>query len=401
MIIGVPRESHPGERRVALVPAVVPILAKQGVEVLLEPTAGTRAGFDDAAYQEQGARLASDRTALFEAADVVVQVRGFGTSPEAGASDLDKLRRGQVLIGLQDPLGSPESVRRLAEAGATAFALELLPRISRAQSMDVLSSMATVGGYKAVLLTASALDKMCPLLMTAAGTVTPARFLIVGAGVAGLQAIATAKRLGAVVQAYDVRTAAREQVESLGAKFLELELETEGAEGSGGYAKAMDEDFYRRQRALMTSVLAETHAVVTTAAIPGKKAPILITAEMVRGMRPGSVIFDLAAEGGGTCELTQPGETIEVDGVTIMGPLNLPATIPNDASQMYARNTTAFLRNLVKDGELVLDREDPILAESLLCHEGEVVNPRVRELLGMPEAAPAASDASASDRRTP
>jgi NAD(P) transhydrogenase subunit alpha len=392
MIVGVLRESFPGERRVALVPSVLPGLFKNGIEVLIECGAGSEAGFSDAEYEDQGARLAEDRAAVLAEAHVLVQVRGFGANPEAGARDLEALRAGHVLIGLHDPLGNPQAAQRLAEAGATTFALERLPRISRAQSMDVLSSMATVAGYKAVLMVANALDKMCPLLMTAAGTVSPARFLIIGAGVAGLQAIATARRLGAVVQAYDVRAAAKEQVESLGAKFLELPLETEGSEGSGGYAQAMDDEFYRRQRELMASALAESHAVVTTAAIPGQKAPILITAEMVKGMSPGSVIFDLAAEGGGNCELTQPGETIEVGGVTIMGPLNLPSTIPNDASQMYARNMSAFLRNLVKDGALQLDEDDPILRDSLLTHRGKVVPARVREMLGEAGAGSAASD---------
>ena len=382
MIVGVLRESFPGERRVALVPSVVSGLSKNGIEVLVERGAGSEAGFADAEYEDQGARVADDRAAVLAEAQVLVQVRGFGANPEAGARDLEALRSDHVLIGLHDPLGNPQAARRLAEAGATTFALELLPRISRAQSMDVLSSMATVAGYKAVLMVANALDKMCPLLMTAAGTVSPARFLVIGAGVAGLQAIATARRLGAVVTAYDVRPAVKEQVESLGAKFLELPLETAETEASGGYAQAMDDEFYRRQRELMKSALAESHAVVTTAAIPGQKAPILITAEMVEGMRPGSVIFDLAAEGGGNCELTQPGETVMVGGVTIMGPLNLPSTIPNDASQMYARNISAFLRNLVKDSALQLDEEDPILRDSLLTHRGKVVPERVRELLG-------------------
>lgn len=394
MIVGVPRESFPGERRVALVPSVIPGLAKSGIDVLVERGAGERAGFEDAEYEDQGAQLAADRPALLSAAHVVVQVRGYGANRESGRSDLEAIHPGQVLIGLHDPLGNPEATRELGEAQATAFALELLPRISRAQSMDVLSSMATVAGYKAVLMTANALDKMAPLMMTAAGTVTPARFLVVGAGVAGLQAIATARRLGAVVQAYDVRAAAKEQVESLGAKFLELELETESAEASSGYAQSMGEEFYRRQRELMKSVLAESHAVVTTAAVPGRKAPILITEEMVRGMRPGSVIFDLAAEGGGNCELTRVGETIEIDGVTIMGPVNLPASIPNDASQMYARNVSAFLRNLVKDGALEIDREDPIIRDSLLTYRGEVVNAMVRERLGLPAEGAAASERS-------
>ena len=253
--------------------------------------------------------------------------------------------------------------------------------------MDALSSMATISGYKAVLLAAGALEKMFPMMITAAGTLTPSRVFVIGAGVAGLQAIATARRLGAVVQAYDVRPAVKEQVESLGAKFVELALETQAAETAGGYAKAMDENFYRRQREMMRKVLAETDVVITTAALPGKKAPVLITQEMVRGMRSGSVIMDLAAESGGNCELTRPGETVEVDGVSILGPVNLPSTVPHHASQMYARNIASFLQLLVKDGKLHLDLEDQIIRETLLTHKKEVVNPLVRELLGLSAAA--------------
>ena len=290
----------------------------------------------------------------------------------------------------QKPCGS------LRRGGVTAFALELLPRIGRAQSMDALTAMATVAGYKAALLAAGALPRIYPMMITAAGTITPARVFVVGAGVAGLQAIATSHRLGAVVQAYDVRPAVKEQVESLGARFLELKLQTEEAEASGGYAQTMGEEFYRRQREMMTQVVAESDVVITTAAIPGSKAPVLVTKEMVNGMRPGSVIVDLAAEGGGNCELTRPGETMEADGVTIMGPLNLPSTIPYNASQMYSRNVTAFLQNLIKDGELRLDRDDPIIRDTLLTHQGEVVNPRVRELLGLPVSTPATDERSSS-----
>ncbi|MCH8948273.1 MAG: NAD(P) transhydrogenase subunit alpha, partial [Acidobacteria bacterium] len=285
---------------------------------------------------------------------------------------------------LLNPLGAPETARELASRGITAFALELLPRISRAQPMDALSAMATIAGYKAALLGAGALQKMYPMMITAAGTITPARVFVVGAGVAGLQAIATSRRLGAVVQAYDVRPAVKEQVESLGAKFLVLELETEKAEASGGYAQAMGEEFYRRQREMMAQAVAESDVVITTAAIPGKKAPTLLTQAMVEGMRPGSVIVDVAAEGGGNCELTRPGEAIEAHGVTILGPTNLPSTIPYHASQMYAKNVTAFLLNLVKNGELRVDLEDQIIRDTLLTHQGEVVNARVRELLGLP-----------------
>ena len=383
MIVGVPAERHPDEQRVAVVPAIVPTLVKAGLEVLIEEGAGEKAGFPDSAYKVQGARLVPDRVELFSAATVLLQVHGAGASPGTGRADLELIRSGQIIVGLFNPLGNPASAQDLARKGATAFALELLPRISRAQSMDVLSSMATIAGYKAVLLAAEALNKIFPMMITAAGTITPAKVFIVGAGVAGLQAIATARRLGAAVQAYDVRPAVKEQVESLDAKFLEIELAAEDAEGSGGYAKAMDEDFYRRQREMMTEVVRECDVVITTAAIPGKKAPILITKEMVAGMHPGAVILDLAAEGGGNCELTVTGETVVAHGVTIMGPTNLPATVPYHASQMYARNITAFLQNLLKDGDLHLDMEDQIIHDSLLTHEGEVVNPQVRELLGL------------------
>ena len=384
MIVGVATETYPDEQRVALVPGVVPALAKSGLEVLVEQGAGAKAGFPDADYEEQGARIADDRSQVLAAADVLLQVRGLGANPDAGRADLELVRSGQVIIGLLNPLGSPEAARDLADRGVTSFALEMLPRISRAQPMDALSAMATVTGYKAVLTAAYTLPKMYPMMMTAAGTITPARLFVVGAGVAGLQAIATARRLGAVVQAYDVRPAVKSEVESLGAKFVELELETEGAEGAGGYAQAMDEEFYRRQREMMKQVVSQSDVVITTAAVPGGKAPVLITEEMVQGMRPGSVILDLAAEGGGNCELTRPGETVQAHGVTILGPTNLASTIPYHASQMYARNLTAFLQNLVKDGELRLNLEDPIIRDTLLTHQGDVVNPRVRELLGLP-----------------
>ncbi|MCI0696011.1 Re/Si-specific NAD(P)(+) transhydrogenase subunit alpha [candidate division KSB1 bacterium] len=380
MILGVPLASYPNERRVALVPAVVPTLAKAGVEVLVQREAGEKAGFSDAAYQEQGARLIPDRAQLFSSADVLLQVHGLSANPGA---EVELMRSGQVIVGLLNPFGSPQTVRELAAKGVIAFALELLPRISRAQPMDALSAMATIAGYKAVLLAAEALPKMFPMMITAAGTITPARVFVVGAGVAGLQAIATSRRLGGVVHAYDVRPVVKEQVESLGAKFVELKLEAAGAEAAGGYAKEMGEEFYRRQREMMMQVVAESDVVITTAAVPGKKAPILITKEMVQGMRSGSVIVDLAAETGGNCELTRPGETVEAHGVTMIGPINLPATIPYHASQMYARNVTAFLRNLVKDGALHLNFEDQIIQGTLLTHKGEVVNSQVRELLGL------------------
>ena len=384
MIVGVPVESSPQERRVALVPAALSTLAKAGLEILLQQGAGEKAGFPDAAYVEQGARLAPDRAQLFSSADVLLLVQGVSANEDAGRADLELIRSGQVVLGLLNPLGAPEAARKLAQRGATSFALELLPRISRAQSMDALTAMATIAGYKAALLAAGALNKMYPMMITAAGTITPARVFVVGAGVAGLQAIATSRRLGAVVQAYDVRPAVKEEVKSLGARFLELDLETDGAQTAGGYAQAMGDEFYRRQRELMTRAVAENDVVITTAAILGQKAPILITGEMVQQMRPGSVILDLAAETGGNCELTQPGKTVQVHGVTIVGPINLPSTIPLHASQMYARNVTAFLQNLVKDGEINLNLEDEILRDTFLTHQGEVVNLRIRELLGLP-----------------
>jgi len=381
MIIGVPVETYPDEQRVALVPSVLPRLTKAGMKVLVESRAGEKAGFSDHLYTEQSAAIARDRAQLFAEADIIVQLHG----PEWNSHpDVSSFRPQQMLLGLLDPLGSPEPFRELAEKGVSAFALELVPRISRAQSMDALSSMATIAGYKAVLIAAGMLNKIFPMLMTAAGTVTPARSFVIGAGVAGLQAIATARRLGAVVLAYDVRPAVKEQVESLGAQFVSLDLETKEAEGAGGYAKAMDEDFYRRQREMMTKVLAESDAVITTAAIPGKKAPILITEEMVKSMREGSVIVDLAAETGGNCEVTRPGETIQIHGVHVAGPLNLASTVPYHASQMYSRNISAFLQLLVRDGKLHLDLEDQILRESLVVHNQDVVHPRVRELLGLP-----------------
>jgi len=383
MIVGVPAESYLKERRVALVPAVLPALAKVGLQVMVERGAGEKAGFHDAAYEQHGARLAPNRTELFSSSDIIVQTHRLTANPDGAHAGLEVFRSGQILLGLLDPLRAPETVRTLAMAGVTSFALELLPRISRAQSMDALTSMATISGYKAVLLAAGALQKMCPMMITAAGTITPARLFVIGAGVAGLQAIATARRLGAVVQAYDVRPAVKEQVESLGARFVELELPAEGAETKAGYARAMDEEFYRRQREMMEKVVAQSDVVIATAAVPGKRAPLLVTEEMVRGMAPGSVIVDLAAEGGGNCELTQPGETVEVNGVLVMGPVDLPSTIPYHASQMYAKNIAAFLQNLVKDGQLHLNLEDQIIRDTLVAHKGEVVNSQVRELLGL------------------
>ncbi|MEX1232848.1 MAG: Re/Si-specific NAD(P)(+) transhydrogenase subunit alpha [Planctomycetaceae bacterium] len=384
MIVGVPQETFPGEDRVAIVPATIPALAKVKLDVAIESGAGTAAGYSDAAYADKGARIVADRAELFRVADIILQVRGFGANQDAGRADLDRMHAGQLLVAFLDPLTEPEGVRQLAERNVTALSMELIPRITRAQSMDALSSMATIAGYKAVLLAASALPKMFPLLMTAAGTITPAKVFVIGAGVAGLQAIATARRLGAVVHAYDVRPAVKEQVQSVGATFVELPLEAKQAEDFGGYAKAMDEAFYERQRRMMAKVVAENDVIICTAAIPGKKAPQLINADMVKGMMAGSVIVDLAAESGGNCELTRAGETITEYGVTIIGPVNLPASIPFHASQMYAKNiSTLLLHVMSKDGELKLDATDDVVAGTLLTRDGQVVHPRVREQLGL------------------
>ena len=378
--VGFVTESYPGERRVALAPGAVPLLAKSGVELVMEAGAGQRAGFPDSEYADKGVRILNGRGEVFAAADVVLQVRTPGANPETGAADLALLRSGQTIIGFAEPLTSADAARSLAAGRVNLLAMELMPRITRAQSMDALSSMATVAGYKAVLIAADTLPRMFPMLMTAAGTIAPARVLVIGAGVAGLQAIATARRLGAVVSGYDIREAVKEQIESLGARFVVLDLETGGAEAQGGYAKAMGEDFYRRQRELLAEVLAQQSVVITTAAVPGRKAPILITRAMVERMSPGSVIVDIAAERGGNCELTVPGEEVESGGVRILGPLNLPSSIPYHASQMYARNISTFLKYLVKDGSLTLDREDEIVRETLVTCDGEVVHPKVREL---------------------
>jgi NAD(P) transhydrogenase subunit alpha len=376
MIVGVPREAFPGERRVALVPAGVSLLTKAGVEVVVEGAAGVAAGYPDAAYAEAGARVERERAAVFGAADTVLQVLCHGANDRTGHADLALLRRDQVLIGFLRPLGSTETVREIAATGAIAFAIELMPRITRAQSMDALSAMSTVAGYSAVLRAAGLLPRMFPMLMTAAGTVTPARVLVVGAGVAGLQAIATAKRLGAVVSAYDVRPAAREQVESVGGRFVELPLDTADAEDARGYARARDETFYRRQRELMARVVAASDVVITTAVVPGRKAPVLVTADMVAAMVPGSVIVDLAAERGGNCELARAGETVVEHGVTILGAVNLAGTVPYHASQLYARTLVAFVLHLLKDGAIAVDLEDEITRETLVTRGGEVVHPR-------------------------
>ena len=380
--IGVPRETFPGERRVALIPRACEALGKIGASVLVEESAGVEAGFPDDLYKARGASLAN-RAEIFGKSDIIVQVRSLGANPDAGRADLSLLRSGQILIGFGEPLTAVREIPDLARAGVSYFAMELMPRITRAQSMDALSSMATIAGYRAVLLAATTLPKMFPMLMTAAGTVTAAKVFVLGAGVAGLQAIASARRLGAVVSAYDIRSAVKEQIESLGGKFVVLNIEAGASEDKGGYAKAMGEEFYRRQRELLTEVIREQDVLITTAAVPGQKAPILVTAEMASALQPGSVIVDIAAERGGNCELTHPGQTVVHNGISILGPLNIPSTIPYHASQMYGSNVVSFLKLMVNKGELKINREDEIIRETLVTQGGEVVHARVSEKLGL------------------
>ena len=384
MIVGVPRETFPGERRVALVPSAVPTLKKAGLDVVVEAGAGVEAGYPDADYTAKGAKVEAERSEVFASADIILQVLCNGSNDVTGAADLPLLRRGQALIGFLRPLGNVQTVQEIAATGVTAFSIELMPRTTRAQSMDALSSMGTICGYKAVVIAADTLPRIFPMLTTAAGTITPARVLVMGAGVAGLQAIATARRLGAVVSAYDLRPAVKEQVQSLGGRFVELPLEVADAQDAGGYAKAQDESFYRRQRELLGKVVAEQDVVITAAVIPGKKSPVLVTREMVEAMAPGSVIVDLASERGGNCELTRIGEKIVEHGISIIGTINLASTVPYHASQMYARNLTNFLLNMVKDGKLNLNMDDEIVRSTLVTEGGEIVNPRVREFFSLP-----------------
>ena len=381
MIVGVPSETCTDERRVALIPAGVASLSKIGCTVQIETGAGEEAGFPDQAFEEAGATVVQDRGLLFEKADVIVQIRGGGANPEKGKEDIALLHEGQLLVGFLEPLSAFDEIKAIAERKVIACAMELIPRTSRAQSMDALSSQANIGGYKAALLAAERLPKMFPMMMTAAGTITPAHIFVVGVGVAGLQAIATCKRLGAVIQAYDVRPAVKEQVQSVGAQFLELELETKESEGSGGYAQAMDEAFYEKQREMMVRVVAENDVVITTAAIPGKRAPILVTEEMVKGMKPGSIVIDLAAERGGNCELTEPGKTVVKHGVSIIGELNLPSTVPHHASQMYSNNVVNFLKLMIKDGQLNTEVEDDIVQGATVIRNGEIVHGMVKEIM--------------------
>ncbi len=370
MIVAVPKESSAGEARVALTPDAAKRLAAKGITVRVECGAGEAASHADEQYREAGCEMVDDRAQLL-AADIVLTVG-------APAED-DPLEEGSVLVGVFQPLTDHATVRSLARRNVTSFSLDLLPRIARAQSMDVLSSMSTVAGYKAVLLAATSLGKFFPMLVTAAGTIAPAKTLILGAGVAGLQAIATARRLGAVVEAFDVRPAVKEQVESLGAKFLETESQDLSAEGEGGYAKAMSEEQHKRELELLHKHVRDADIVITTALIPGKPAPVLITAEMVRDMRPGSVIVDLAAEMGGNCALTEKDREVVKHGVVIIGKTNLAATMPVHASQMYARNLSTFLALLIDDGNVKLDFEDEIIQGSCITHEGKIVHDRVRQ----------------------
>jgi H+-translocating NAD(P) transhydrogenase subunit alpha len=370
MIVGVPKETAPGERRVSLVPDGISKLV--GVSVLVEKGAGDAAGFTDQAYIEKGASIAFDTSSLYNQCDVILKV----TTPTP--SEAVRLKEGCTIISLLYPLANLEAVRVLTSRKATAFAMELLPRISRAQSMDALSSQSNLGGYKAVLLAAESLPRIFPMMMTAAGTLSPAKVFVVGAGVAGLQAIATARRMGALVEAYDLRPVVKEQVESLGARFAQVPIEAKDAQDSGGYAKAQTEDFYLKQQKFLAERAQVSDVVITTALIPGQRAPTLISEDAVKGMRTGSVIVDLAAEQGGNCALTEPGKTVIKHGVTIIGPLNLPSTMAPQASQLYSRNVTSFLSTMMKEGRMVIDANDELVRGSLVISNGEIVHPPTR-----------------------
>lgn len=383
MIVGVPKELYPGERRVAMVPDVAQQLIRKGHEVLLEKGAGYDAGFTDQAYEAKGVKLVDSRDEVFQKADIIAQVRAYGADDQEGKGDLDKFKEGQLVIGFSDPLANAEEVKKFAEKKVSSFPMELIPRITRAQSMDALSSQASIAGYKAVLLGADSLPKIFPMMMTAAGTIAPAKVFVIGAGVAGLQAIATAKRLGAVVTAYDVRPEVREEIQSLGGKFLEIELEA--TEGEGGYAAEQSEEFIKAQQKAQAKAIGESDVVITTAAIPGKKSPMLVPADQVKAMKPGSVIVDLASERGGNCELTKHGETVVEHGVTIIGPANINSMVPAHSSQVYAKNIANLINHLVnKEGELVIDLEDDVTGGTIATKDGEIVHPRIREALGMP-----------------
>jgi len=385
--VAVLAEAHPGERRVALVPASVKDLLKAGAEVTVQAGAGLPASIPDSEFEEAGAKVAPDVASTVAGASVLL---GVQPRPEgSGPGELGGLPKGMVVVSFMDPLGNPQRAKAMADAGLSAFSMELIPRTTRAQRMDALSSQANLAGYKAVLMAADHLPKVLPMFMTAAGTIRPGKALVLGAGVAGLQAIATAKRLGAKVEAFDVRPAVKEQVESLGAKFLETEADVT-AEGEGGYAKELSEEQHRKELELIAAHIVDADIVITTAQIPGKPAPLLITEEMLKSMRPGSVVVDMAASTGGNCALSEPGQTVERHGITIIGPDNLPATVPVHSSQMYAKNVVTFVLEMVKDGELVVDLENDVVGPSCLAHGGEVMNDRVRSALGLAPLAPAA-----------
>jgi len=373
LIIGVPRETAQGEKRVGLVPES--ILKMKGIEIHVQSGAGENAGIRDSDYTGAGAVIEKDANSLYEGADLVVKVQP-PTPPEASA-----LKRGAAVVSFLFPQSNLGAVRKLVEREATAFAMELMPRISRAQSMDALSSQSLVAGYKAVLIAAESLPKLFPMLMTAAGTIAPARVFVLGAGVAGLEAIATARRLGAVVEAYDVRPAVKEQIESLGAKFVELPLEAKDAQTSGGYAKAQSDEFYRRQQELLASHARQSDVVVTTALVPGSRAPLLVTEDAVKGMRPGSVIVDLAAEQGGNCALTEAGRTVVKFGVTIHGPLNIPSSMAPQSSQLYSRNVTAFVMPMLKEGALKVDLSDEVVKGTMVVQGGKILHEPTRKAL--------------------
>ncbi|HET7215429.1 MAG TPA: Re/Si-specific NAD(P)(+) transhydrogenase subunit alpha [Terriglobia bacterium] len=384
MIIGIPKESFPGERRVGTVPAIVPQLKKAGFEIVIEAGAGISAGYLDKDYVDKGAKVLGSREEIFKTADIIVQVLCYGSNDKTGKEDVALYRERQFLVGFLRPLGAVETLEEIAAKGVSAFSVEFMPRITRAQSMDALSSMSTICGYKAVLLAADTLPRLCPMMTTAAGTITPARIFIIGAGVAGLQAIASARRLGAVASAYDVRPAVKEQVHSLGGRFVELPIEAKDAQDARGYATAQDETFYQRQRELLGRVVAESDIVITTAVIPGKKPPLLVTEDMVKSMAAGSVIVDLAAERGGNCELTEASKVVVKHNVSIVGTINLASTVPYHASQMYARNICTFLTHLFKEGKPELKLDDEITRETLITHGGEIVHGRVREFYSLP-----------------
>ncbi|MCH8274472.1 MAG: Re/Si-specific NAD(P)(+) transhydrogenase subunit alpha [Armatimonadetes bacterium] len=378
MTVGVPTETAPGEKRVALVPESARLISGRGLRVLVQSGAGAPAGYPDDAYKDADAEIIPDLNGLLSRSDVVLKVVGPHDGGSGDQSEVIAFREGGALISFLFPLSNLETVRRLVDRRITAFAMELMPRIARAQSMDALSSMSTVAGYRAALLAAAALPKFFPMLMTAAGTLPPARVFVIGAGVAGLQAIATCKRLGAVVHAFDVRPAVKQQVESLGAKFVDMGLSAEEAEDASGYAKEVSADTHVRELDVIAKHLPKADVVITTALVPGKRAPVLLTADTVKLLPEGSVIVDLAAMNGGNCELTEPGKTVRHSGVTIIGPVDIPSSMAPHASRMYSKNITEFLLHIVKEGEWALDMEDEIVRGPLVTHEGRIMNEPTR-----------------------